>query len=165
MWSLLWEWKFIPGIWVTWSRWPPHPYMVKTLQKILFSRTGGRFPRTWYVASGTPAHHSLFKRWPRSYLALFYGKVKFGNFGFSIGINENHGFLAHLSRRLTRWAYSIPVEPASVRQCVCVCVCVSVCQHFPTWISPQQCAKRNQILTEALFGWGKGCIMFWVRSD
>ena len=27
-------------------------------------------------------------------------------------------FLAHLSRRLTRWAYSIPVEPASVRASV-----------------------------------------------
>ena len=28
-------------------------------------------------------------------------------------------FLAHLSRRLTRWAYRIGLEPASV--CVCVC--------------------------------------------
>ena len=27
-----------------------------------FSRTGGAdFHETWYVASGTPAHHSLFK--------------------------------------------------------------------------------------------------------
>ena len=28
-------------------------------------------------------------------------------------------FLAHLSRRLTRWAYKIGVEPASVCACVC----------------------------------------------
>ena len=41
-------------------------------------------------------------------------------------------FLAHLSRRLTRWAYSIPlvhrpsvVRPSSVRHC----------PHFQTWIS------------------------------
>ena len=35
-------------------------------------------------------------------------------------------FLAHLSRRLARWAYRIGVEPASVCACVCVCACVRV---------------------------------------
>ena len=43
------------------------------------------FLETWYVASGTPTHHSLFKWWPWSDLDLFYGKVKFGNIGFSMG--------------------------------------------------------------------------------
>ena len=35
MWSLhgSGEQKFVQGIWVTWTRWPPRPYMVKTLQK------------------------------------------------------------------------------------------------------------------------------------
>ena len=33
-------------------------------------------------------------------------------------------FLAHLSRRLTRWAYSIPVKLSSVCLSVCLCVCV-----------------------------------------
>ena len=44
-------------------------------------------------------------------------------------------FLAHLSRRLTRWAYSIPVEPASVSLSVCPSVRLCVRKHFQTWIS------------------------------
>ena len=37
-----------------------HTYMVKTLKNLL---KNGRadFHETWYVASGTPAHHSLYK--------------------------------------------------------------------------------------------------------
>ena len=65
--------------------------MVKTLQKSS-PEPAGRFPRNWFVASGTPAHHSLFKWWPWSDLGLFYGKVKFGNLGFSMGKSENSGF-------------------------------------------------------------------------
>ena len=37
------------------------------------------------------------------------------------GLIVNFTFLAHLSRRLTRWAYRIGLEPASVCPCVCVC--------------------------------------------
>ena len=69
-------------------------------------------------------------------------------------------FLAHLSRRLTRWAYRIPVEPASVRPSVCQCV--HTFKHEYLW---NQWVDRNQILSEASLGWGKGCIWFWVRSD
>ena len=37
------------------------PIYGKNPSKIFFSRTGGGdFHETWYVASGTPAHHSLF---------------------------------------------------------------------------------------------------------
>ena len=50
------------------------------------------FHETWYVASMTPAHLSLFKWWPWVDLDLFYGKVKFGNLGFSIGKSENCWF-------------------------------------------------------------------------
>ena len=35
------------------------PIYGKNSSKI-FSRTGADFHETWYVASGTPAHHSLF---------------------------------------------------------------------------------------------------------
>ena len=92
MWSLLWkgERKFVRGIWVTWPTWPPRPYMVKTLQKS--PNRWIDFHETWYVALGTPAHHSLFKWWPWVDLDLFYGKVKFGNLGFSIGKSENCWF-------------------------------------------------------------------------
>ena len=86
------KWKSDDMMLVTWPRWPPCPYMVKTLQKSSSLEPVADFHETWYVASGTPAHHSLFKWWPWSDLDLFYGKVKFGNLGFSIGKSENSGF-------------------------------------------------------------------------
>ena len=61
--------------------------MVKTDQNLLQNRSAD-FHETWYVAFGTPAHHSLFKLWPWSDLDLIYGKVKFGYIGFSIGKSE-----------------------------------------------------------------------------
>ena len=45
---------------VTLPRWPPCPYIVKTLLKSS-PEPAGRFNETWYVALGTPAQHSLFK--------------------------------------------------------------------------------------------------------
>ena len=42
------------------------------------------FNETWYVASGTLAHHSLYKSWPCVDLDLFYGKVNFDHIGFSM---------------------------------------------------------------------------------
>ena len=69
-------------------------------------------------------------------------------------------FLAHLSRRLTRWAYRMGLEPASV--CPCVRLCVHTFKH--EYLRDQQ-ADYNQILYEASLGWGKGCIRFWCRSD
>ena len=65
-------------------------------------------------------------------------------------------FLAHLSRRLTRWAYRMGLEPSSV------CPCVHTFKHEYLW---DQQADYNQILSEASLGWGKGCIRFWCRSD
>ena len=38
----------------------PRPYMVKPFKNLLQNRKSD-FHETWYVASGTPAHHSLFK--------------------------------------------------------------------------------------------------------
>ena len=67
-------------------------YMVKTLQKSSTPEPEADFHETWYVASGTPAHYSLFKLLPWSDLDLFYGKVKFGNLSFSIRKWENSGY-------------------------------------------------------------------------
>ena len=77
----------------------PCPYMVKTLKNLLRNRRAD-FHETWYVALGTPAHHSLFKLRPWSDLDLFYGKVKFGNIGFSIGKSENSGFFRNYCSQL-----------------------------------------------------------------
>ena len=60
----------------------------KPFKNLLLQNRRADFHETWYVASGTPAHHSLSKRRPWSDLDLFYGKVKFGNLGFSIGKSE-----------------------------------------------------------------------------
>ena len=65
-------------------------------------------------------------------------------------------FLAHLSRRLTRWAYSIPM--------VC-CLSVVVVHTFKLKYLWSQLANLDQILCVALLGWGKGCIRSWGRLD
>ena len=59
-------------------------------------------------------------------------------------------------------SYSIPVEPASVHQCVCVCVwmCVHTFKH--EYLCNKQ-AEFKQILSEASFEWGIDCIRFWTR--
>ena len=57
----------------------------KPFKNLLLQNRHADFHETWYVASGTPANHSLFKWWPWSDLDLFYSKVKFGNIGFSMG--------------------------------------------------------------------------------
>ena len=95
MWSLLGqgERNFVRSILVTWPRWPPRPYMVKTLQKSSSPEPAGGFPRNLVCSiGGLPAHHSLFKWWPWVDLDLFYDKVKFDNLGFSIGKSENCWF-------------------------------------------------------------------------
>ena len=57
-------------------------------------------------------------------------------------------FLAHWSRRLTRWAYS-----------------PSVIHSFEQKYLQDQLAYCSQILSVASLGWGKGCIRFLGRSD
>ena len=62
-----------------------------------------------------------------------------------------HYFLAHLSRRLTRWAYRMGLEPASVRPSVRACVRASVHTFKHEYLRDQQ-ADYNQILSEASLG-------------
>ena len=46
IWSLsgMGERKFVRGVYVTWPRWPPRPYMVKTLQKSSSSEPKSQWP-------------------------------------------------------------------------------------------------------------------------
>ena len=94
MWSLFGqgERKFVCCIWVTWPRWPPRPYMVKTLQKSSSPEPVNQFPRNLVCSSGDSAHHTLFKWWPTVDLDQFYNKVKFVNLGFSTGKSESCWF-------------------------------------------------------------------------
>ena len=69
------------------------------------------------------------------------------------------GFLAHLSRRLTRWAYSIPMVR---RPSLALSVVVHTFKLEYLW---SQLANLDQILWVASLGWGKGCIRFWGRLN
>ena len=82
------------GILVTWPRWPPCPYMVKTLQKSSSREPVDRSPWNLVCCIGVldPDHHSLFKWWPLVDFDLFDSKVKFCIKGFSIEKNENIEF-------------------------------------------------------------------------
>ena len=42
-------------------RWPPRPYLIKTFKNLILWNRRADFHETWYVASETAAHHSLFK--------------------------------------------------------------------------------------------------------
>ena len=71
--------KFIDMMLVTWPKWLPRPYMVKTFKNLPLWNRWTDFHKTWNVALVTPVHHNLFKWWPWVDLDQFYGKIKFGN--------------------------------------------------------------------------------------
>ena len=74
-----------------------------------------------------------------------------------IGYKISTRFLGHLSRRLTRSAYSIAmVRRPSV---------VLVFHTFKPVYLWSQLANLDQILCVASLEWGKGCIRFWGRLD
>ena len=75
--------------------------MVKTFENLLLQNRMSYDLETWHVASGTQAIQSLYKWLPWVDLDLFYGKVKFGNLGFSIGKSENSGFFQKLLQPVT----------------------------------------------------------------
>ena len=77
------------------------PIYGKYLKNLLLQNRRADFHETWYVASGTPAHHSLFKWWPSSDLDLIYGTPKFGCLGFSMGKSENSWFFQKLLQHVT----------------------------------------------------------------
>ena len=70
---------------VTWPRWPPCPYMVKTLKNHLLWNQKANDLETWHATLGAQVLPSLLKWWPWADLDLFYGKVKFGSLCFCMG--------------------------------------------------------------------------------
>ena len=79
--------------------------------------------------------------------------------------NMATGLLAHLSRRLTRWAHSIPMvrrPSVVVRRRPSSVVVVHTFKLEYLW---SHLANFDQILYVASLGWGKGCIRFWGRLD
>ena len=99
--------KFIRGIWVTWPRWLPRPYMVKTFKNLLLRNQRANNLGPWYVALGPWAHQSLFKWWPWVDVDLFYGKVKFGPFCFYMGKSVRKPFNGRNLQQMTRVTWGI----------------------------------------------------------
>ena len=80
-------------------------------------------------------------------------------------LNTLYSFLAYLSRRLTRWAYSIAMvrrPSVVVRRPSSVVVIVHTFKPVYLW---SQLANLDQILWVASLESGKGCIRFWGRLD
>ena len=73
------------------------PVYGKIPLKILYPGTRGMITNTWYVASGTPSHYSLFKLWSWVDLDLFFGKVKFWNLSFYIEKCHSDGFFENFA--------------------------------------------------------------------
>ena len=54
-----WKLKFHENMMmVTLSRWPPCTYVLQPFKNLLLQNHSNDFHETWYVESGTPAHHS-----------------------------------------------------------------------------------------------------------
>ena len=64
-------------------------------------------------------------------------------------------FLAHLRLRLTRWAYSIPNGPSSIRPSSYIIVRPFKIEYLLSLL-----ASLVQILCVASLGWRKGCVRF-----
>ena len=101
--------------WVTWPRWPPCPYMVKTLKNLLLQNQLTNDLETWYVALCMWVLPRLFKLSPWVDLDLFYAKVKFGHIGFYMGKSENYLFFRNYCslksqtclKHLAKWVYEV----------------------------------------------------------
>ena len=69
--------------------------MVKTLLRFSSMEPVEQFQETWYVASGTTAHHNLLELLPWVDLDICFGKVKFCNLGFYIEKCDSDGFFGN----------------------------------------------------------------------
>ena len=110
---------------VTWPRWPPCPYMVKTLKNLLRNQKADDL-ETWYAALGARVLPSLFKWWPWVDLDLFYGRVKFSPLCFCMGKRQNNGFFRNYcclwfetSNRWPKWQeVSVDIKTLSPGGCM-----------------------------------------------
>ena len=100
---------------VTWLRWPPCPYMVKTLKNLLLQNQLTDDLETWYVALCMWVLPRLFKLFPWVDLDPFYAMVKFGHIGFCMGKSENYLFFRNYCslrsqsclKHSAKWVYEV----------------------------------------------------------
>ena len=70
-------------------------------------------------------------------------------------------FLAHLSRRLTRWAYRMGLEPASVRPSVRACVLASTLSNM----NISETSRSTTIKFYLKHHWGGGKVALCFGAD
>ena len=143
---------------VTWPRWPPCPYMVKTFKNLLLKNQKSYDSETWHVALGTQALQSLYKWWPWVDLDLFYRKVKLGHLyiwmGKTVTKSFNGGKLA--AKDYIDWIILLMknIWPQGV---VCPCLgaiymyMTTIFKHLLHW---NRLANQSQILCGASLGRG-----------
>ena len=153
---------------VTWPRWPPCPYMVKTFKNLLLQNQKSYDLETWHVALGTQALQSLYKWWPWVDLDLFYGKVKLGHLyvwmGKTVKKSFNGGKLA--AKDYIDWIILLmkKIWPQGV---VCPCpgaiylYMTTIFKHLLHW---NRLANQSQILCGASLGRGNESLYKWSRS-
>ena len=111
---------------VTWPRWPPCLYMVKTLKNLILRNQKADDLETCYAALAARVLPILFKWWLWVDLDLFYGKVKLGPLCFCMGKRKNNRFFrnyCHLwfenSIRWSKWQeVSVDVKTLSLGGCM-----------------------------------------------
>ena len=132
---------------VTWPRWPPCPYMVKTFKNLLLQNQKSYDLENWPVALGTQALQSLYKWWPWVDLDLFYRKVKLGHLYVWMGKTViklfNGGKLA--AKDYTDWIILLmkKIWPQGV-----VCPCPGAIYLYMTTIfsSPEPSGSQGELI-------------------
>ena len=80
--------KHIQMVQVTWPRWLPCPYMIKTFKNLLWNPKADDL-ETWYTASSTTKYVQMI---PWVDLDLFYGKSDLVPYAFVLEKVKNYGF-------------------------------------------------------------------------
>ena len=153
---------------VTWPRWPPCPYMIKTFKNLLLQNQKSYGLETWHVALGTQALQSLYKWWPWVDLDLFYGKVKLGRLYVWMGKTVIKSFNGEklAAKDYIDWIILLMknIWPKGV---VCPCpraiylYMTTIFKHLLHW---NRLANQSQILCGASLGRGNKSLYKWSRS-
>ena len=153
---------------VTWPRWPPCPYMVKTFKKSSSPEPEVLWSWNLVCSIGDSSSTKFYKWWPWVDLDLFYGKVKLGHLyvwmGKTVIKSFNGGKLA--AKDYIDWIILLMKKnwPQGV---VCPCpgaiylYMTTIFKHLLHW---NRLANQSQILCGASLGRGDESLYKWSRS-
>ena len=147
---------------VTWPRWPPCPYMVKTFKNLLLQNQKSYDLENWHVALGTQALQSFYKWWPILRQGQIGSPIRW--MGKTIIKSFNRGKLA--AKDYIDWIILLMknIWPQGV---VCPCpgaiylYMTTIFKHLLHW---NRLANQSQILCGASLGRGNESLYKWSRS-